>query len=211
MQMSVPKIKAQVLVISWKRQAIVPEFVMDGVPYTVRHFHGLWAVGSLIGSTMDVDLVSESQGSVRILIAMRDLSALEKDLDGSNQPCLEDVALLKLNGYRLQYRREAAGYVPDPRFRPFFWKEDDDDEDSHGMDDKPGDPSPSAAPNTANMDVDAHPPSGDSGKKTTPSVGAKVALTPFNHSPVTPRGGGGGPPPPPPPGALLLHVLLCKE
>jgi hypothetical protein len=58
MHMSVPKIKAQALISSWKQHDIVPEFVMepvwvhvDGVPYTVRHFHGLWAVGSLIGST----------------------------------------------------------------------------------------------------------------------------------------------------------------
>jgi hypothetical protein len=43
-------------------------------------------------------------------------------------------------------------------------------------------------PNTANMDVDAHPASGDSGKTTAPSVGAKVALTSFNHSPITLRG-----------------------
>jgi hypothetical protein len=75
---------------------------IDGVPYTVRHFHGLWAVGYLIGSTMDVDLVSlRSQGIVRILISMRDLDALEKDLDGTNPPCLEVVAWLKINGYRL--------------------------------------------------------------------------------------------------------------
>jgi hypothetical protein len=68
----------------------------------VRHFHGLLALGSLIGTTLDVDLVSlRSQGIVRILIAMRNLAALEKDSDGSNPPCLEVVALLKLNGYRL--------------------------------------------------------------------------------------------------------------
>jgi hypothetical protein len=44
---------------------------VDGVPPTVRHFHGPWAVGSPIDSTLDVDLVSlRSQGTVRILIAM---------------------------------------------------------------------------------------------------------------------------------------------
>jgi hypothetical protein len=81
---------------------------VDDVPCTVRHFYGLWTVGSLIGPTLDVDLVSlRSQGIVCILIAMRDLSALEKDLDGSNPPCLEMVAFLKLNGYRLRYRRES--------------------------------------------------------------------------------------------------------
>jgi hypothetical protein len=86
-QMGVPNLKAQISVSTWRREDIVPEFVMEpawvhveGVPYTVRHFHGLWALGSLIGTTLDVDLVSlQSQGVVRILIAMRDLAALEKD------------------------------------------------------------------------------------------------------------------------------------
>ncbi|KAK1678519.1 hypothetical protein QYE76_039367 [Lolium multiflorum] len=101
---------------------------VDGVPHTVRHVHGLWAVGSLIGSTLDVDLVSlRSQGTVRILIDIRDFSALENDADGVNSPFLEVLASLKLNGYRLRYRRESPQYVPNPRFRPFFWKEASDD------------------------------------------------------------------------------------
>jgi hypothetical protein len=114
MHMSVPTIKAQALVSSWKRQDIVSDFVMDrywvhvdGVPYTVRHFQGLWFSYWLYsgrGSCLSLEL-----GVVCILIAMR-------DLDGSNPPCLEVVALLKLNGYRLLYLREAAGYVPYPRF-----------------------------------------------------------------------------------------------
>jgi hypothetical protein len=125
MQMGVPNFKAQIAVSTWQREDILPEFVMEpawvhveGVPYTIRHFHGLWALGYLIGTTLDVDLVSlRSQGVVRILIAMRDLSALEKDVsDGSVPPCLEVVALLKLNGYRLRYRRESPQYVRDPKF-----------------------------------------------------------------------------------------------
>jgi hypothetical protein len=32
---------------------------VDGVPHTARHFLGFWAVGSLIGTTLDVDLVSQ--------------------------------------------------------------------------------------------------------------------------------------------------------
>jgi hypothetical protein len=67
--------------------------------------------------TLDVDLVFLwSQGVVRILIAMRDLAALEKDSDGTIPLCLEVVALLKLNGYRLRYRGELPQYVPDPKF-----------------------------------------------------------------------------------------------
>jgi hypothetical protein len=90
---------------------------VEGVPYTVRHFHGIWAVGSLIGSTQYVDLVTlRSRGIVRIIIAIRDLTALEKDSDGSSPPCLEVVSLLKLNGYRLKYHREPADFKPDPKF-----------------------------------------------------------------------------------------------
>jgi hypothetical protein len=52
MQMGVPNLKAQISVSTWGREDIVPEFVMEpawvhveGVPYTVRNFHGLWALG----------------------------------------------------------------------------------------------------------------------------------------------------------------------
>ena len=31
---------------------------VQGVPYPLRHFLGLWVVGSLIGTTLDVDLVT---------------------------------------------------------------------------------------------------------------------------------------------------------
>jgi hypothetical protein len=47
---------------------------IDGVPDSVRHFLGLWAVGSLIGTTMDVDLFAlRSQGLIRVLVAIKEL------------------------------------------------------------------------------------------------------------------------------------------
>jgi hypothetical protein len=197
MQMGVPKHNAQATFSSWRRQDIAPEFVIepvwvqvDGVPYTVRHFHGLWAVGSLIGSTMDVDLVTlRSRGIVRILVAMRDLSALEKDADGANPPCLEVVTLLKLNGYRFRYRREQPDFKPDPKFRPFFWKDNGSEDDSNDMNsDKNGGPSSGSAPEAANMDLDGPPAVHDHGKAAAPSSGVSLALTPYNNSPTTPRG-----------------------
>jgi hypothetical protein len=119
MQMSVPKIIAHAPVTSWAHQDVSPEFVME--PVWV-HVDGVpWAVGSLVGNTLDVDLCSlQSQGIVRVLVAMRDLAALEKHKDGDNHPCLEVVALLHLSGYRFRFWRGAVGYMPDPRFRPFF-------------------------------------------------------------------------------------------
>ena len=76
-QMSVPSFKAQASVSVWSAQDIQPKRMLEqvwvhvqGVPYTVRHFLGLWAVGSLIGTTLDVDLVTlRSRGIVRILSA----------------------------------------------------------------------------------------------------------------------------------------------
>jgi hypothetical protein len=52
--------------------------------------------------------------------------------------------------------------------------------------DKSDDPTMSAAPDVGNMEVDGHPSDG-SGKTAAPFFGAHIALTPFNHSPVTPR------------------------
>jgi hypothetical protein len=106
MQMSVPKINAQAIVSSWTHQDVTPEFVMEpvwvhveGVPDSLRHFLGLWAVGSFIGSTLDVDLYTlRSQGIVRIQVAMRNVSVLEKDKPKNRPPCLEVLARLQLNG-----------------------------------------------------------------------------------------------------------------
>ena len=40
------------------RYEIIPIWVhVHGVPCALRHFWGLWAVGSVIGATLDVDLL----------------------------------------------------------------------------------------------------------------------------------------------------------
>ena len=78
MQMGVPSFAATATVSTWKRQDVLPMRVLEqvwvhvqGVPYPVRHFLGIWAVGSLIGTTLDVDLVTlRSRGIVRILVGM---------------------------------------------------------------------------------------------------------------------------------------------
>jgi hypothetical protein len=194
MQMGIPNIKAQVSVSSWKREDVAPLFVMepawthvDCVPHTVRHFHGLWAVGSLIGSTLDVDLVSlRSQGIVRVLIAMRDLTTLQKDMDEDNVPCLEVVASLKLNGYRLRFHRQPAQYIPDPGFRLFFWKEASDGDGPDGFGDDMANEQSSGVPQDGAMDVDAAPQAAGSTSTAAPVL--QRAVTPYNHSPYTPRG-----------------------
>jgi hypothetical protein len=97
--------------------------------------------------------------------------------------------LLKLNGYRLRYRRESPQYVPDPKFRPFFWKGDGDDEDNDGVSgDKHDDHSTRAPRGTTSMDVDSTPPVDNVGKTVSAPGVSQVVITPYNHSPYTPRG-----------------------
>jgi hypothetical protein len=118
---------------------------------------------------------------------MRDPSTLEKDKDEENIPCLEVVASLKLNGYRLRYRRQSPHYVPDPGFRPFFWKDAGGEDGSDGFgDDLVQDQSLGAQVDGA-MDVDAAPQGTGSSHGGTASV-VQRAITPYNHSSSTPRG-----------------------
>jgi hypothetical protein len=96
---------------------------VDGVPHTVRHFLGLWAVGSLIGTTLDVDLVSlRSLGVVRILVAMMEPKNLDKFHEVHGCACLGVTVTVKLKGYDLYFRREQPDFVADPGFTPFFWR-----------------------------------------------------------------------------------------
>jgi hypothetical protein len=62
-QMGVPGFDSQFKLSKWEVKHIQPKFDVpqlwvhvEGVSHTVRHFHGLWALGSLMGTTIDVDL-----------------------------------------------------------------------------------------------------------------------------------------------------------
>lgn len=64
-QVGVPDSGSSISITAWQSSE-VPHKVeleqvwlhVEGVPNTLRHFLGLWAVGSLLGKTMDVDLFS---------------------------------------------------------------------------------------------------------------------------------------------------------
>ena len=126
-QMGVRSFKAQATVSVWSAQDIPPKRELEqvwvhvqGVPYTVRHFLGLWAVGSLIGATLDVDLVTlRSCCVVRILVGMIDSKALEKRSDESGS-YIGAACVVKLMEYDFFFRREPADFTPDPSFVPFF-------------------------------------------------------------------------------------------
>jgi hypothetical protein len=105
-RMGVPDSSAQMSVSIWKAQDVPHKFELqstwvhvDGVPHTVRHFLGLWAIGSLIGTTLDVDMVSlRSQGVVCILVAMNEPKNLNKQNDILGYACLGVSVTVKLKG-----------------------------------------------------------------------------------------------------------------
>ncbi|KAE8808079.1 endonuclease exonuclease phosphatase family protein [Hordeum vulgare] len=64
-EMNVPSLNAQITISALKYEEIPHKLELrqvwvhvNGVPHTVRHFLGLWAVGTLMAKTLDVDLVS---------------------------------------------------------------------------------------------------------------------------------------------------------
>ena len=126
-QMGVPSLKAQTTVSVWKTQDVPPRRELEkvwvhllGVPYTVRHLLGPWALGSLIGATLDVDLVTLwSRGIVRIQVGMLNSEALEKCVDESG-PYIGAPCVFMLEEYAFFFRREPSDFAPDPNFIPLF-------------------------------------------------------------------------------------------
>jgi hypothetical protein len=129
-QLGVPSSSAQMTIGIWQAQDVPHSFELEpiwvhveGVPHTVRHFLGFWVVGSLVGTTLDVDLVSLcGLGVVRILVAMMQPKYLDKLNDACGCACLGVTALIKMKGYDLFFHREKPYFVHDPGFTPFFWK-----------------------------------------------------------------------------------------
>jgi hypothetical protein len=165
-QMGVPDSSAQMSVSIWKAQDVPHKFELqpiwvhvDGVPHTVRHFLGLWVVGSLIGTTLDVDLVSlRSRGVVRILVAMNEPKNLDKQNDILGYACLGVSVTVQLKGDDFFFHREPVDFVQDEGFTPFFWKHKGDDDagfDGSGLDNPQNDaPNRDSSSTSASMDVD---------------------------------------------------------
>jgi hypothetical protein len=136
-QVAVPGFNSQMSVTAWKPTDIPHKFELEqvwlhveGVPHNVRHFWGLWAVGSLMGKTLDVDLISlRRRGVVRVLVGMFDTTKFAKKLD-KDGACVKSDVVLKLKGYEFRFRREPTDYIPESDFVPFVWKKKDGDGDS---------------------------------------------------------------------------------
>jgi hypothetical protein len=164
-QLGVPNSSAQMTFSIWQAQDVPHTFELqqvwvhvNGVPHTVRDFLGLWAVGSLVGTTLDVDLVSlRSLGVVRILVAMMDPKYLDKFNEACGCACLGVMATIKMKGYDLFFHREKPDFVHAPGFTPFFWKKKGDDSSKEGL--EPGNDDMDAfgcnsSSSTARMDID---------------------------------------------------------
>jgi hypothetical protein len=193
----------------WKAQDVPHSFELqpvwvhvDGVPHTVRHFLGLWAVSSLIGTTLDVDLVSlRSLGVVRILVAMMEPKNLDKFHEVHGCACLGVTVTVKLKGYDLYFCREQPDFVADPGFTPFFWKKKGDDSGNDGAGPDADDmdaPRRNITNSAARMDIDNLQSSNSSSHGNTVLDGSScapggdvlssIAVTPFNPNPTMPRG-----------------------
>ena len=78
-ELGVPAQSTKLIFSQWKPEDVMPKMELEqtwvhviGVPNPLCHFWGLWAVGSLIGATVDVDMLAlQRQGVVQILVGMR--------------------------------------------------------------------------------------------------------------------------------------------
>lgn len=125
-----------ILISEWKVTVVpriaplVPVWVhVTGVPPPLRHFLGLWAVGSVIGATQDVDLVClRRRGIIRIQTAVLSKKIFKKK-DGARAYASSDV-FVKLDGFEFRYELEEDDYVPDEDFIPRIWDHHDNGPDN---------------------------------------------------------------------------------
>ena len=104
---------------------------VTGVPPPLRHFLGLWAVGSVIGATQDVDLIClRRRGIVRIQVAVLNLNIFKKE-DNTGSASVSAGMYVKLNGYDFRFVLEKDDFKPDDDFIPRIWEHQDDGPD-HG-------------------------------------------------------------------------------
>ena len=86
LELGVPRQAAKLVLSQWTPEEVPHKMELHqawvhvtGVPYPLRHFLGLWAVGTLIGTTIDVDLLAlRRRGIVRILVGMASANCFKK-------------------------------------------------------------------------------------------------------------------------------------
>jgi hypothetical protein len=186
--MEVPEFAAQFKISNWEVLHIQPKFDLpqlwvhvEGVPHTPRHFHGIWAIGSLMGTTVDVDLPTlYSQNVVWILVAMMSPDTLNKHQDERGS-YVDVTVTLKLHGYHFRFRKQKASFQPDARYSPFIWRRKDDDIKEEDHNEAAGkDPNlaqhMASSSQVSNMDIDAsHFGAGGGGHGKGPAAGISSA------------------------------------
>ncbi|KAE8796555.1 hypothetical protein D1007_28437 [Hordeum vulgare] len=169
---------------------------VTGVPHAMRHFLGIRVVGSLIGTTVDVDLLAlRRRGVVRILVRM----AADDRFINVNEagPYIRMDSILKLKGYQFTFRPEPESFVQEsdcmPMVRDFIAK--DGAAYRHMQDNSRDEPGSSGATTqddggVMGMSVDNSltTQEGLSQRALLAHILSGVALTPFNPRPKTPRG-----------------------
>src|SRR5207237_4322267 len=76
---------------------------VSGVPHAWRHYLGFWAIGSMIGTTLEVDMLTyRRKGVIRVLVGM-----LSKD----NLPLTSAVVFHKV-GYDITFTTEEPDFMP---------------------------------------------------------------------------------------------------
>jgi hypothetical protein len=132
-QVGVPSVNATISISAWRTFDVPHKLELEkvwlhveGFPHIVHHFLGMWAVGSLLGKTSDVDFLSlRGGGVVSILVAMFNFKVLDKSVDDLGAFAKSDV-VAKLKGYEFRFRREPTSVVPNPNFVSFVWEKKND-------------------------------------------------------------------------------------
>ena len=146
-KLGVPKQQTVISLDIWKPEDVEPMAELTptwvhvtGVLNSARHFLGLWAVGTLIGKTMDVDLLAlRRHNAVWILVAICNHNLFE------TREVKADAFLL-VKGYTFRFSKDTADYVADPDFVPFIWRRNKKDDDARGSEEKDADEAPANEP-----------------------------------------------------------------
>jgi hypothetical protein len=185
-QVGVPDSNSSIGITTWQSAEVQHKVELEqvwlhveGVPHTLRHFLGLWAVGSLLGKTLDVDLLSlRRRGVVRVLVAMLNSSVLDRTVSEPGSYAISD-AVVKLKSFEFSFRREPADFVPEPDFVPFLWEKKNDGNDEGGAAGPDDDDAMDTLDGRIGAMVSPAPPTQPSGSGGVSSSGAQVASIVF--------------------------------
>ena len=111
LELGVPATASRLIFSQWKEEDVPHKMELKqvwvhvfGVPRPLRHFLGLWAVGTLIGSTLDVDFLTlRHRDIVRILVGMSEVECFNKGNDELG-PKIRTDGILRTKGYDFTFR-----------------------------------------------------------------------------------------------------------